>query len=36
MNTRDANGMPPLASGIVDSAGVALIRQWIDSLATCQ
>jgi uncharacterized repeat protein (TIGR03806 family) len=36
MNTRDANGMPPLASGIVDSAGVALIRQWIDTLAACQ
>ena len=36
MNRRDANGMPPLASGIVDTAGVALIQQWIDSLTTCQ
>jgi uncharacterized repeat protein (TIGR03806 family) len=36
MNTRDANGMPPLASSIVDAVGVALIQQWIDSLTTCQ
>jgi len=35
-NRRDANGMPPLASGIVDAAGVALLQQWIDSLTTCQ
>ena len=36
MNTRDANGMPPLASNIVDAAGVALIQQWINGLTTCQ
>jgi uncharacterized repeat protein (TIGR03806 family) len=36
MNLRDANGMPPLASGIVDTAGVALVQQWIDSLTSCQ
>jgi uncharacterized repeat protein (TIGR03806 family) len=36
MNTRDANGMPPLASNIVDAAGVALMQQWINSLTTCQ
>jgi uncharacterized repeat protein (TIGR03806 family) len=36
MNTRDANGMPPLASDIVDSQGVALLQQWVDSLTTCQ
>ena len=36
MNRRDANGMPPLASGIVDAAGVALLQQWINSLTTCQ
>jgi uncharacterized repeat protein (TIGR03806 family) len=36
MNRRDANGMPPLASSIVDSQGVALLQQWVDSLATCQ
>jgi mono/diheme cytochrome c family protein len=36
MNRRDANGMPPLASNIVDAAGVALVQQWIASLTTCQ
>ena len=32
---RDANGMPPLASHLVDTAGVALIDGWIDGLANC-
>ena len=36
MNRRDANGMPPLASTVVDAAGVALLQQWIASLAACQ
>ena len=36
MNRRDANGMPPLASTVVDAAAVALLQQWIASLATCQ
>jgi hypothetical protein len=36
MSRRDANGMPPLATSIVDSQGVALLRQWIDGLTTCQ
>jgi uncharacterized repeat protein (TIGR03806 family) len=36
VNTRDANGMPPLASGLVDAGGVALLQQWVDSLTTCQ
>ena len=36
MSRRDANGMPPLASNVVDTAGVALIQQWIDSLTSCQ
>jgi uncharacterized repeat protein (TIGR03806 family) len=36
MNRRDANGMPPLASGISDAAGVTLVQQWIDGLASCQ
>jgi mono/diheme cytochrome c family protein len=36
MNRRDANGMPPLASNVVDTAGVALLGQWIDGLAACQ
>jgi uncharacterized repeat protein (TIGR03806 family) len=35
-NRRDANGMPPLGSAIVDQQGVALLQQWVDSLATCQ
>lgn len=36
MNRRDSAAMPPLASNTVDTAGVALIAQWIDSLAACQ
>ena len=32
---RDALGMPPLASTLVDSAGVALLRSWINSLSGC-
>jgi uncharacterized repeat protein (TIGR03806 family) len=35
MNRRDVNAMPPLASTRVDSAGVALISDWIESLASC-
>ncbi|HEY5569547.1 MAG TPA: PQQ-dependent sugar dehydrogenase [Gammaproteobacteria bacterium] len=35
MNRRDAVAMPPLASSLVDDAGVALIRDWIASLASC-
>jgi hypothetical protein len=33
---RDANGMPPLASSEVDTAGVTLLEQWIAGLTTCQ
>jgi uncharacterized repeat protein (TIGR03806 family) len=36
MDRRDANAMPPLASNVVDDAGVALIRDWIAGLAGCQ
>jgi uncharacterized repeat protein (TIGR03806 family) len=36
MTTRNASGMPPLASGIVDATGVTLVQQWINSLTTCQ
>ena len=36
MNRRDANQMPPLASNVVDTAGVTLIRDWIATLTTCQ
>ncbi|MBT8100252.1 MAG: PQQ-dependent sugar dehydrogenase [Gammaproteobacteria bacterium] len=35
MNRRDANAMPPLASNLVDSDGVALISSWIDNLSGC-
>jgi uncharacterized repeat protein (TIGR03806 family) len=36
MNRRDANAMPPLGSNLVDADGVALIRDWIASLSSCQ
>jgi uncharacterized repeat protein (TIGR03806 family) len=38
MSRRDAFGMPPLASNLADTEGVALIRAWIDSLtaASCR
>jgi uncharacterized repeat protein (TIGR03806 family) len=36
MSVRDTNAMPPIASNIVDAAGVQLIAAWIDSLTTCQ
>lgn len=36
MNRRDASAMPPLASGMVDTAGVQLLQQWIASLTSCQ
>jgi hypothetical protein len=32
---RDASGMPPLGSTVVDSAGVALLHSWINGLAGC-
>jgi uncharacterized repeat protein (TIGR03806 family) len=35
MNRRDANAMPPLASNVIDQAGVTLIRDWITSLTSC-
>ncbi|MGB5740383.1 MAG: hypothetical protein WBM54_13660, partial [Woeseia sp.] len=35
MNRRDANGMPPLGSNLVDSDGVALMSDWITDLASC-
>jgi len=35
MDRRDALAMPPLASKVVDSAGVNLVRNWINSLAGC-
>jgi len=36
MNRRDANQMPPLATNVIDTAGVQLISDWIVSLTTCQ
>jgi uncharacterized repeat protein (TIGR03806 family) len=35
MSRRNANGMPPLGSTVVDAAGVALLSDWIDSLTGC-
>ena len=35
MSQHDANRMPPLGTATVDSAGVALISTWIQSLETC-
>jgi uncharacterized repeat protein (TIGR03806 family) len=35
-NRRDVNGMPPLGSNRVDTAGVALLTQWVSSLPGCQ
>ena len=36
MSRRDANQMPPLATNVIDTAGVQLISDWIASLTTCQ
>jgi hypothetical protein len=35
MNRRDTNAMPPLGSNIVDTAGISVITQWINSLGGC-
>jgi uncharacterized repeat protein (TIGR03806 family) len=35
-NRRDSTGMPPVGSALVDDAGVALLREWIDGLSSCQ
>lgn len=34
-NRRDAHAMPPVASTLVDTSGVALLASWVDSLAGC-
>jgi uncharacterized repeat protein (TIGR03806 family) len=36
MNRRDSSQMPPLATNMIDTAGVQLISDWIASLTTCQ
>ena len=33
---RDATGMPPVGSALVDEAGVALLTDWIAGLSSCQ
>ena len=35
VNRRDGNGMPPLGSNRVDTDGVALLTQWVNSLTGC-
>ena len=35
MARRDQDGMPPLASNIVDDAGEALLTEWVNSLTGC-
>ncbi|MCH8865544.1 MAG: PQQ-dependent sugar dehydrogenase [Proteobacteria bacterium] len=35
VNRRDSQGMPPLASSIVDADGVVLLSDWIDGLTGC-
>jgi uncharacterized repeat protein (TIGR03806 family) len=32
---RDIHGMPPLGSNLVDTTGIGLLRNWIESLAVC-
>ena len=32
---RDVHGMPPLGSNIVDSDGVTLLTDWVNSLVSC-
>ena len=34
-NRRDSDGMPPLASNEIDSDGVALLTDWINSISSC-
>lgn len=36
MLRRDAQGMPPLASSVPDSAGAQLITNWINELGSCR
>ena len=36
VNRRDANAMPTLGSNQIDTAGVALLTQWVNGLSGCQ
>ncbi len=35
MDRRDVDGMPPLASNLVDAAGVTLVSDWVNGLVNC-
>jgi hypothetical protein len=35
MNRRDAQGMPPVGSNLVDTTGVSLLTAWVNSLGGC-
>jgi uncharacterized repeat protein (TIGR03806 family) len=35
MSRRDANGMPPVGSALVDADGAALLTDWVNSLTSC-
>ena len=35
MSRRDVNGMPPVGSSLVDSAGLALVTDWVNDLMNC-
>ncbi len=35
MQRRDIHGMPPIGSNVIDTDGVTLIGNWIDSLSDC-
>ena len=35
MSRRDTSGMPPIGSSLVDTAGVTLLTDWVNSLASC-
>jgi mono/diheme cytochrome c family protein len=36
VNRRDQHAMPPIGSTVIDAQGVALLRQWIQGLSSCQ
>ncbi|MDJ0759036.1 MAG: PQQ-dependent sugar dehydrogenase [Woeseiaceae bacterium] len=35
MQRRDIHGMPPIGSNVIDTSGVTLISDWINSLSNC-
>jgi hypothetical protein len=35
IHRRDAWGMPPIGTNLVDEAGAALIDEWIGALSSC-